>query len=142
LDVKEKILNEVKKTIKPELLNRLDEIIVFHPLEDEHLLKIVDLEIEKVAQRLQEQGFTILLTSEARMFLKNKGTDPQFGARPLKRAISRYLEDPLSEEILRENILQGSHIIVKLVGDRFIFSATEGEKRVTTTSDKTSISSD
>ncbi|HOL49150.1 MAG TPA: ATP-dependent Clp protease ATP-binding subunit, partial [bacterium] len=82
--VKARILDEIKKTFRPEFLNRLDEIIVFHPLEQEHLLKIVDLEVGKVAERLKEQGFTISLTSEAREFLKNMGTDPQFGARPLR----------------------------------------------------------
>ncbi len=128
--VKERILDEVKKTFRPEFLNRLDEIIVFHPLEQEHLLKIVDLEVEKVAQRLKEQGFSISLSPEAREFLKNKGTDPQFGARPLRRAISRYLEDPLSEEILRERFPQNSHIVVKLSENRLVFTITEGDDTI------------
>lgn len=140
--VKERILEEVKKTFRPEFLNRLDEIIVFHPLEQEHLLKIVDLEVEKVAQRLKEQGFTISLSPEAREFLKNKGTDPQFGARPLRRAISRYLEDPLSEEILREKFPQNSNIVVKMYENRLIFTITEGDKHVTTAYDRTPASPD
>ncbi|HOK79420.1 MAG TPA: ATP-dependent Clp protease ATP-binding subunit [bacterium] len=140
--VKERILDEVKKTFRPEFLNRLDEIIVFHPLEQEHLLKIVDLEVEKVAERLKEQGFTISLTPEAREFLKNMGTDPQFGARPLRRAISRYLEDPLSEEILKENFPQNSHILVKCDKNRLIFTVTEGKEHVTTTFDKSPVSPD
>ncbi|MGC9065772.1 MAG: ATP-dependent Clp protease ATP-binding subunit [Candidatus Ratteibacteria bacterium] len=140
--VKERILDEVKKTFRPEFLNRLDEIIVFHPLEQKHLLKIVDLEVEKVAERLKEQGFTISLTSEAREFLKNMGTDPQFGARPLRRAISRYLEDPLSEEILRESFPQNSHILVKCDKNRLIFTVTERKEHVTTTTDKSPVSPD
>ncbi|MCX7706021.1 MAG: ATP-dependent Clp protease ATP-binding subunit [bacterium] len=133
--VKERILEEVKKTFRPEFLNRLDEIIVFHPLEQKHLLKIVDLEVEKVAQRLKEQNLSITLTDEAREFLKNIGTDPQFGARPLRRAISRYLEDPLSEEILKENFPHNAHILVKTSGSRLIFTVTEGEEHVATASD-------
>lgn len=133
--VKERILEEVKKTFRPEFLNRLDEIIVFHPLEQKHLLKIVDLEVEKVAQRLKEQNLTIFLTDEAREFLKNIGTDPQFGARPLRRAISRYLEDPLSEEILKESFPQNAHILVKATGNRLNFIVTEGEEHVATASD-------
>jgi len=140
--VKEKILEEVKRTFRPEFLNRLDEIIVFHPLDQNHLLKIVDLEVEKVAQRLKEQGFSISLTDSAREFLKNMGTDPQFGARPLRRAISRYLEDPLSEEILRENIPQGAHITVSAGENRLIFTITEGEEHVTTTTDKSPVTPD
>lgn len=133
--VKERILEEVKKTFRPEFLNRLDEIIVFHPLEQQHLLKIVDLEVEKVAQRLKEQNLSISLTDEAREFLKNVGTDPQFGARPLRRAISRYLEDPLSEEILRENFPPNAHILIKAAENRLIFTVTHGEEHVATTSD-------
>ncbi|MCM8764321.1 MAG: ATP-dependent Clp protease ATP-binding subunit [Candidatus Omnitrophica bacterium] len=126
--VRERILEEVRKTFRPEFLNRLDEIIVFHPLEQEHLLKIVDLEVEKVAQRLKEQNLKVSLTDEARQFLKNVGTDPQFGARPLRRAISRYLEDPLSEEILRDNFPQNSHILVKVAENRLTFTVIKGEQ--------------
>jgi len=141
--IKERILDDVKKIFKPEFLNRLDEVVVFHPLEHEHLLKIVDLEVEKVAQRLKEQGFSISLSPEAREFLKDKGTDPQFGARPLRRAISKYLEDPLSEEILREGFPENSHIIVNLSKNHLTFNVVEGEKKhVATTSDKTPIPSD
>ncbi|MCM8758158.1 MAG: ATP-dependent Clp protease ATP-binding subunit [Candidatus Omnitrophica bacterium] len=135
--VKERILEEVKKTFRPEFLNRLDEIIVFHPLEQNHLLKIVDLEVEKVAQRLKEQNLTISLTDDAREFLKNIGTDPQFGARPLRRAISRYLEDPLSEEILKESFPRNAHILVKSAGNRLTFIVTQGEEHVATASDTT-----
>ncbi|MCM8829253.1 MAG: AAA family ATPase, partial [Candidatus Omnitrophica bacterium] len=141
--VRERILEEVKKTFRPEFLNRLDEIIVFHPLEEEHLLKIVDLEVEKVAQRLKEQNLKISLSSEARQFLKNVGTDPQFGARPLRRAISRYLEDPLSEEILKENFPQNSLILVKSAENRLIFTVIEGEQNdIAITSDTNPVSPD
>ncbi|MCM8764466.1 MAG: ATP-dependent Clp protease ATP-binding subunit [Candidatus Omnitrophica bacterium] len=141
--VREKILDEVKKTFRPEFLNRLDDIIVFHPLEEEHLLKIVDLEVEKVAQRLKEQNLKISLSGEARQFLKNVGTDPQFGARPLRRAISRYLEDPLSEEILKENFPQNSLILVKSAENRLIFTVIEGEQNdIAITSDTNPVSPD
>ncbi len=140
--VRERILEEVKKTFRPEFLNRLDEIIVFHPLEQQHLLRIVDLEVEKVAQRLKEQNLTIYLTEGAREFLKRVGTDPQFGARPLRRAISRYLEDPISEEILKESFPKNAHIVVKATETRLIFTVTEGEKHVATASDTNPCSPD
>ncbi|HEC69434.1 MAG TPA: ATP-dependent Clp protease ATP-binding subunit [Candidatus Omnitrophica bacterium] len=99
-EMKSKLLEEVKRTFKPEFLNRLDEIIVFRPLLKEHLEKIVDIEIGYVNKRLGEQGIEIELTPQAKEFFIEKGFDPIFGARPLKRVIQRFLEDPLAEEII------------------------------------------
>ena len=140
--IKEKILEEVKKIFRPEFLNRLDEVIVFHPLGEEHLLAIVDLETDKVVRRLAEQGFTITLSLESRKFLKNVGTDPQFGARPLRRAISRYLEDPLSEEILRETFPPKSHIHVEEAKGHLTFKIiTQGESHETPSSEEAPLTS-
>jgi len=92
---------EVDRYFRPEFLNRVDELVVFRKLTHENLCQIVDLEVGKVAQRLQEKGLHLELTQEAKDFLIEKGTDEKFGARPLRRAIEQYLEDPLSEAILR-----------------------------------------
>ncbi|MCM8786898.1 MAG: ATP-dependent Clp protease ATP-binding subunit [Candidatus Omnitrophica bacterium] len=100
-DMKNMLFEEIKKTFKPEFLNRLDEIIVFRPLSKEDLEHIVDIEIAYVNQRLREQGFMVELSREAKEFFIEKGFDPTFGARPLKRIIQRFLEDPLAEDIIK-----------------------------------------
>ncbi|HDN97624.1 MAG TPA: ATP-dependent Clp protease ATP-binding subunit [bacterium] len=139
--LKENVLEEVRKTFRPEFLNRLDEIIVFHPLREEDLLKIVDLEISKVAERLKEQNISMIVTEEAKKFLKEKGTNPQFGARPLKRTISRYLEDPLSEEILRGRFPENSTIIVDVKGNHLTFKLMEKGEKVDKVTSHTPITS-
>jgi len=100
-DMKKMLGEEVKKTFKPEFLNRIDELLVFRPLGKEHLYKIVELEISNVNARLIEQGFQVQLDQAAKDFFIEKGFDPLYGARPLKRVIQRYLEDPLAEDIIR-----------------------------------------
>jgi len=98
--MKEKITDELRKTFNPELLNRIDETIIFHPLNMEDILQIIDILLADVAKRLADKGISFSLTKEAREFLAQKGYNPAFGARPLRRAIQKYLEDPLAEEIL------------------------------------------
>ena len=100
-DIKRLLLEEVKKTFKPEFLNRLDEITVFRPLSKETLNTIVDIEIAGLNSRISEQGFEVVLAPKAKEFFTEKGFDPVFGARPLKRVIQRFLEDPLAEDIIR-----------------------------------------
>jgi ATP-dependent Clp protease ATP-binding subunit ClpC len=127
--LKEEILERVKKTFRPEFLNRIDDIVIFHPLTKDHLLKIVDIEIDKVRERLKELKVDIIVNEEVKEFLIEKGTNPEFGARPLRRTISRYLEDPLSEEILKGNFVEGDIIIVEKKGLNIIFTKKEkGEK--------------
>ncbi len=109
-EMKEKLLEQVKHTFKPEFLNRIDDIIVFHPLAKGDLEAIVDLEIGYVNNRLKEQNLTLEVNEEAKQLLIEKGFDPVFGARPLKRTIQRYLEDPLSEEIISGR-LKGKKIV-------------------------------
>lgn len=99
--MKGKILESLKKTFNPELLNRIDETIVFRRLDREHIAKIIDILVTDIAKRLAEKGISFQLTKEARAFLAEKGYDPGYGARSLKRAIQKFLEDPLAEEILR-----------------------------------------
>ena len=105
-NMKNLIMGEVKKTFKPEFLNRLDETIVFRPLDKESLGKIVDIEIDYVNQRLREQGIEVELTPPARDLFVDQGFDPVFGARPLKRVIQKLLEDPLAEQIIKGSFKQ------------------------------------
>ncbi|MFA5117558.1 MAG: ATP-dependent Clp protease ATP-binding subunit [Candidatus Omnitrophota bacterium] len=111
-EMKQKLLDEVKKTFKPEFLNRVDDTIVFRPLIKEDLVQIVDIELKQVAARLQEQKISIEVTREAKDFLIEKGFDPVFGARPLKRTIQRFLEDPLASDIIAKKLKEGSMVRV------------------------------
>ncbi|GAB4244023.1 MAG: ATP-dependent Clp protease ATP-binding subunit [Candidatus Methylacidiphilales bacterium] len=115
--VKNKLLDEAKKTFKPEFLNRMTDIIVFHPLTREELHQVVQLEFSKVVERLKGREITLFLSPEALEFLMEKGYDPAYGARPLRRAIERYVEDPVAEEIIRGNLRPGDHVKVIRKGD-------------------------
>jgi len=110
--MKEKMLAEAKRIFKPEFMNRLDDLIVFHSLTRDDLTKIVDIEVAKVLTRLKPRQITFRLTPEASTFLIEKGYDPAYGARPLRRAVERFLEDPMAEEILRGMIKNGDFVIV------------------------------
>ncbi len=119
--MKKKILDEMKKVFRPEFLNRIDEAIVFHSLSKEDVRSIVDLMLEKVTQRLSEQELTLKVTDGAKDFLVEKGFDPQFGARPLRRAIQRYLEDPLAQEILAKKIKPQAKITADVQDGKIVF---------------------
>ena len=121
-DMKKKLLDEVKRTFKPEFLNRVDDINVFRPLTKEDLYKIVDIEVGELAKRLAEQEIALELSKEAKEFLIEKGFNPVFGARPLKRTIQRYLEDPLSEEIIARKFKKFRKFKVSHKGDELVFS--------------------
>jgi ATP-dependent Clp protease ATP-binding subunit ClpC len=123
--MREKILDETKRVFKPEFLNRLDEIIVFHSLEKSHLLRIVDLEVAKVKKRVKAKEIDIALDAGAHEFVIEKGYDPNYGARPMRRAVERYLEDPLAEEILRSNIKSGDLVEVTVVDGKLLFRVAE-----------------
>ncbi|MFZ1219993.1 MAG: ATP-dependent Clp protease ATP-binding subunit [Chthoniobacterales bacterium] len=115
--MREKILEETKRVFKPEFLNRLDEIIVFRTLGKPDLLKIVDLEVDKVKRRLKLKEIEIVLDEAAHEFVINKGYDPTYGARPMRRAVERYLEDPLAEELLKGAVKAGDIVEVSVAGD-------------------------
>ena len=127
--MKEKILEEAKRTLKPEFVNRLDDLIVFHTLGRPELLQIIGLEIHKVSERIRNKEITIFLDDASKSFLIEKGYDPQYGARPMRRAVERYLEDPMAEEILRGNVKAGDIAHVTVDGGKLVFkvlsSATE-----------------
>src|SRR5437764_220046 len=99
--MKETLMKEIERHFRPEFIGRLDDVIVFKPLDRSNLESIVEMELKKVMKRLIEHGLKIDLTTEAKEFLIEKGTNADFGARPLRRAIEQHVEDPLSEEILR-----------------------------------------
>jgi ATP-dependent Clp protease ATP-binding subunit ClpC len=123
--MRDKILEETKRVFKPEFLNRLDEIIVFHTLSKPDLLKIVDLEVDKVKKRLKMKEIEIVLDEAAHEFVINKGYDPTYGARPMRRAVERYLEDPLAEELLKGVVKAGDIVEVTVAGDKLGFHVTE-----------------
>jgi len=108
--IKSTIQNALKKTFSPEFLNRLDDVIIFNSLEKEHIHKIIDISLGKLFKRISNLGYQVTLTESAKDFLSDKGYDPQFGARPLNRAIQKYLEDPVAEEILKGEINEGDII--------------------------------
>lgn len=116
-----KILEETKKVFKPEFLNRLDDIIVFHTLSKEMLTRIVDLEVAKVAARIKDKEIILTLDAASHEFLIEKGYDPTYGARPMRRAVERYLEDPMAEEILRGSFKAGDQVEVTREGDKLSF---------------------
>jgi len=119
--MREKILEEAKKLFRPEFLNRLDDIIVFRSLTKPDLIKILQLEVNKVATRLKHRNIKLVLDDKANDFLVEKGYDPAYGARPMRRAVEKYLEDPLAEEILKGNFIDNEPIIVTVENDRIVF---------------------
>lgn len=125
-EMKQRVMGEVKKLFRPEFLNRIDEIIVFKSLTEEEIVKIVDLMIADLRERLIEQNMSINLTPEASRFVAKEGADLSFGARPLRRAIQRLIEDPLSEQLLEGRWSSGSVIDVDVEDDKLVFNAGTG----------------
>ena len=108
------IENALKKAFAPEFLNRIDDVVVFNPLEKEDIHKIIDIELEKLYQRIEGLGYYLSLSKEAKDYIADKGFDRQYGARPLKRAIQKYIEDALAEEIITSKIAEGDRIEMDL----------------------------
>jgi len=119
--MKETVLGELKRVFNPELLNRLDEVIVFHQLSKDDLRKIVDLMLDRLQQQLSERKISLAVDQNAKDFLIDRGYDPTFGARPLRRAIQRYVEDPLAEEVLKGRFPEGGTLRITLEGDALTF---------------------
>ncbi len=108
------IQSALKKAFAPEFLNRIDDIMIFNSLTKEHIHDIIDIELEGLYSRTKEMGFTVEISEPAKDFIADKGYDPEYGARPLARAIQRYVEDPLAEEIIQSRLLEGDMISIKL----------------------------
>jgi ATP-dependent Clp protease ATP-binding subunit ClpC len=118
--MKTRVTDEIEKVFRPEFINRVNDIIVFRHLNEEDMKQVVDLELGKVRNRLKEKGLVIELTDEAKEFLVKKGSNTDYGARPLRRAIETFVEDPLAEELLKGEFA-GKDVVrveVKKVGDK------------------------
>ncbi|MEH7376951.1 ATP-dependent protease ATP-binding subunit ClpC [Neobacillus drentensis] len=124
-DMKGKVMGELKKAFRPEFLNRIDEIIVFHALERKHLEEIVTLLSEQLIKRLKEQNISLELTLAAKEKISQEGYDPEYGARPLRRAIQKHIEDRLSEELLKGTLLTGQHAVIDVDNGEFIVRMEE-----------------
>lgn len=123
--MKENIIGELKNSFRPEFLNRIDDIIVFHSLEEKHLRDIVKLMLKEVGNRLKDQDISIEFDELAEKLLAKEGFDPTYGARPLRRAITKVVEDKLSEEILKGNIKKGDKVFASVSGEQLIFKKVE-----------------
>jgi ATP-dependent Clp protease ATP-binding subunit ClpC len=120
--MRSQILDDVRKVFRPEFLNRLDHLIVFHSLSKADLLEILGLEVAQVADRLKARNIHLQLDEAARAFLAEKGYDPAYGARPMRRAVTRYLADPLAEEILKGKLEGQGPVFVSKHGDKLAFT--------------------
>src|SRR5947208_16554641 len=125
--MRDRLLEEAKKVFKPEFINRLDDIIVFHQLTKADLMQIVELEVAKVLRRVKAKEVHIELQQSAKEFLIEKGDDPQYGARPMRRAVERFLEDPLAEELLRGHVKPGDRVEVIAAEDKLSFQVPESQ---------------
>ncbi|KAF1677260.1 MULTISPECIES: ATP-dependent protease ATP-binding subunit ClpC [Bacillus] len=123
-DMKDKVMGELKRAFRPEFINRIDEIIVFHSLEKKHLTEIVSLMSDQLTKRLKEQDLSIELTDAAKAKVAEEGVDLEYGARPLRRAIQKHVEDRLSEELLRGNIHKGQHIVLDVEDGEIVVKTT------------------
>jgi ATP-dependent Clp protease ATP-binding subunit ClpC len=123
--MKDKVLDELKRQFRPEFLNRLDDVIVFHELSREEVTQIVDLMLRRVREQLESQGLTLELTPAAKDHLAKTGYDPALGARPLRRAIQHLVEDPLSERILGKEVHAGETVAVDVDGDEIVLRSVE-----------------
>lgn len=120
--MKERILDELKRTFRPEFLNRVDDTIVFHALSQEHIREIVDIMLEELNQRIEEHNLRVEVSGAAKDRLVHEGFDPAFGARPLRRVIQKRLEDGISEEMLQGKVKPGNTVAVDVENDKFVFN--------------------
>ena len=123
------IEDALKRAFRPELLNRIDDVIIFHPLAEEHLRSIVDLLIREVERRLAERDIRLEISEEARAWLAHRGYDPVYGARPLRRAIQRHVENPVSTKILQGEYKAGDTIAIGLQEDNLSFSGAKASRK-------------
>jgi len=129
-EMKARVLSELKRHFRPEFLNRLDEVIVFHPLSKEEIKKIVGLMLEEERKLLKEKNIDLEVTAEARDLIAEEGYDPDFGARPLRRAIQRLIENPLSEEILEGRFKEGDTVVVRVKDGQITFGKKKEKAKV------------
>ena len=123
--VREAVMQELRAHFKPEFLNRIDDIVVFHQLSESEIVRIVDVQLDRLRRMMQERNITLSLDDSARELLAHEGYDPAFGARPLKRAIQTLIQNPLAVKILRGEILPGQKVMVSAQGDQIVFNSQE-----------------
>lgn len=123
----ERLQSQLKRHFRPEFLNRVDEIVIFHHLEEHHLVDIVEIQLRRLNQRLASQHIAVVLSPEARQFLLNEGFDPIYGARPLKRSLRKFLEDPLAEEMLRGRFRESGEVYVTVGDGQLLFEMAAQE---------------
>jgi ATP-dependent Clp protease ATP-binding subunit ClpC len=121
----ERIEEALKSTFRPEFINRIDEIIIFEPLSEAHVVQIVDLQMKEISTRLEDHGLQIQLTEAAKHWLAEQGYDKDFGARPLKRALQRYVESPLSVRLLKGEFNRGDHVLIDVAEGSLTFTRLE-----------------
>ena len=119
---KEKIESSLRETFRPEFLNRVDEIVIFDSLTENELIQIVDIMLADTSKALADKNISLIVSDEAKKYLMKKGTDLKYGARPLRRAIQRYVEDELSEKVLRQEINNGNTVKLDLENDELTFT--------------------
>ncbi len=129
--MKEKLSSQLKEKFRPEFLNRLDDVIVFRKLTKSELGKIVELMLADTRKRLAQQNIKLIIGDDAREFLVNKGYDETYGARPLRRAIQRFIEDQLAEEILGKKVKKGATVNVVVSGNSLVFKEEVPKKTKT-----------
>jgi ATP-dependent Clp protease ATP-binding subunit ClpC len=127
--MKENLTEEAKKVFRPEFLNRFDDIVVFRSLGREELTQILDLELEKVQKRLAQRDIHFELDEAARDLLLEQGHDPTYGARPMRRAVEKHLEDPMAEEIIRGDLREGEKIVISAKDDKLVFNQKKAKAK-------------
>ena len=132
-DMKDKVLGELKRIFRPEFLNRIDGVMVFHALNQEQIKAIVDLEVEKVHARLSEHQLSLKLTDQAREYLAEKGYDPSLGARPLRRVIQAEVEDALSEGVLAGRFHEGDRVVIAVENGELVFQPEKTDEGLSAT---------
>ena len=134
--MKSTIQNALKKTFSPEFLNRLDDVVIFNALEKKHIFEIIDITLKKLFVRVTDLGYKVDFSKKAKEFLADKGYDPQYGARPLARAIQKHLEDPVAEEILKGEIQEGDTLLAEWDGQSDELTVKLKKKKASKTTDK------
>jgi ATP-dependent Clp protease ATP-binding subunit ClpB len=122
-EMEKRVTEALRTHFKPEFLNRIDETIIFKNLTLEQIIEIVEIQVKKLSDRLAHQNIDLVLSEQAMSFIAEKGYDPVYGARPLKRVIQQYIENPLSMEILKGNLVEGARISAEVAGDQIAFKS-------------------
>jgi ATP-dependent Clp protease ATP-binding subunit ClpC len=118
--MKERVMEQLKHTFRPELMNRIDEIIVFSNLNEEELKQIIEILLRDLTKRIEENGYTMEINTAAREVIMKEGYEPAYGARPLKRAIQKLVEDQVSEEILKKTVEPGDKILIDAIDGKIV----------------------